>query len=139
MIVRPLATVALLLLLTTLLLITLLLMTALLTVLSIAWPSLSVESWAAWTVVTSGTVLLSSSKRRTSTGTVTLRVILDASRLGVQIPALRPQVTILARSDCVQLADRQWLLLLASLIIRSTTGRCSTIAGWTLIRLATTG
>jgi hypothetical protein len=92
------------LLLTTLLLTTLLLVTAMLTVLSIAWPSLSVESWASRTVM-SGTVLLSSSPRRTSTGMVTLRVILEAALLRVQILALRPQVTILARS-CVQQADR---------------------------------
>jgi hypothetical protein len=136
-----LASVALLLLvLTMLLLTTLLLMTATLTVLSIALPSQSVVPWAALTVVTSGTVLLSISESCTSSpGMVTRRVILAAARLGVQITAQRPLVTILARSDCVLLADRPRLRLLASLIILPTTGWCSTIAGLTLIRLATTG
>ena len=129
LIVRLLATV---LLTTTLVLLTLLLMTAMLTVLSIALPSLSVVPWAAWTVVTSGTVLRSGSGSCTNTGMVTRRVILDAALVGVQIRALRPEVTVLARSDYVRLAQRPGLLLLASLIPLSTTGWCSTIAGLTL-------
>jgi hypothetical protein len=111
--------------------VTLVLTTVLLTVLSIALPSLSVVPWA--------TVLLGSSGCRMSAGMVTLRVILDAALLRVQIRTLRPPVTVLALSDCVLLAHRHYLLLLASLIRLSTTGRCSTIAGLTLTRLATTG
>jgi hypothetical protein len=126
--------------LTTLLLTTLLLLTAMLTVLSIALPSLSVVPWAAWTVVTSVTVLRSSSESCTSsTGMVTRRVMFAAALLGVQKLALRPLVTVHARSDCVLLADRPRLLLLASRIPLSTTWWRSTIAGLTLIRLATTG
>lgn len=113
-----------LLLLATLLLLTatLLLLTATLSVLSIALPSRSVVPRAARAVVASGTVLLSSSGYRTSTGMVSIRVMLAAAFLRVQIFALRTLVALLARVECVRLEHRQWLLLLASLIPLSTTG-----------------
>ena len=102
---------------------------AMLAVLSVALPRRSVVPWAARTVITSGTVLLSSSKRRTSTGKVTVRVILDTALLRVQKTAQRPLVALLSRNNCVRLAHRHRLLLLAALIHLSTTGWCSTAAG----------
>ena len=103
-----------------------------LAVLSVALPRRSVVPWAARTVITSGTVLLSSSNRCTNTGMVTLRVMLEAALVRVQKLALRPLVALLARSDCVRLAHRHRLVLLAALIHLSTTGWCSTAAGLTL-------